>query len=65
MKCGDLVMAIDGYASNKTKMIGVVLPSLPSKEDHRVLVGSQRKILLSNGEITWRNIWELEPIGEP
>jgi len=62
MKCGDLVMAIDGYASNKTKMIGVVLPS---KEDHRVLVGSQRKILLSNGEIIWRYAWELEPIGEP
>ena len=61
MKCGDLVMAIDGYASNKTKMIGVVLPS----KDHRVLVGSQHKILLSNGEITWRNVWELEPIGEP
>ena len=57
-------MAIDGYQSNKKKMIGIILPEVSSKES-KLLVGSQRKILLSNGEITWRNLWELETIGWP
>lgn len=65
MKCGDLVMAIDGYQSNKKKMIGIILPEVSSKESKVLLVGSQRRILLSNGEITWRNLWELETIGWP
>lgn len=64
MKCGELVM-VDGYQSNKKKMIGIILPEVSSKESKLILVGSQRKILLSNGEITWRNLWELEPIGWP
>jgi hypothetical protein len=46
------------------KMIGIILPEVSSKES-KLLVGSQRKILLSNGEITWRNLWELETIGRP
>ena len=57
-------MAIDGYQSNKKKMIGIILPEVSSKES-KLLVGSQRKILLSNGEITWMNLWELETIGWP
>ena len=58
MKSGDLVFAIDSYNSRKSKLMGIILPS----KEQRVLVTSQRRILLSSGEITWRNVWELEPI---
>jgi hypothetical protein len=58
MKPGDLVLVFDAYHSRKPKMMGIILPS----KEQRVLVTSQRRILLSSGEITWRNMWELEPI---
>jgi len=61
MKSGDLVWVIDSYNSRKPKLMGIIL----SSKEHKFLVSTQRRILLNNGEITWRNIWELEPIGEP
>ena len=60
MKSGDLVIVTDLFNSSKPKTMGIVLQSL---EGHEILVKTQRRILLSNGEITWRNIWELEAIG--
>ena len=60
MKSGDLVIVTDLFNSSKPKTMGIVLQSL---EGHEILVKTQRRILLSNGEITWRNVWELEAIG--
>jgi len=58
MNTGDLVFAIDSYNSRKPKLMGIILPSNGDK----ILVTHQCRILLSSGEITWRNVRELEPI---
>lgn len=59
MKSGDLVIVTDLFNSSRPKTMGIVLQSL---EGHEVLVKTQRRILLSNAEIAWRNIWELETV---